>query len=275
MNNLIGALSTLTQPLSDLRGEDPRSEEARSEPHLAGSVVPRASLTGSERDEMYALLAAYFMGTNRAQFESDLSEKEGVVLLRDADSGRIQGFSTFMRIAACINEENIVAFFSGDTIIAREYWGDTLLSRLWSQTIFAQADLIRAESPTTRVYWFLICSGYRTWRFLPVFFREFYPNPNAPTPPHMQRILDTLGQQKFGDQFLRGSSIVRLRPATPLRAGVAEVTEQRLRDSHVAFFTRMNPGHADGDELACLTEISRSNLTRAGERMVGLRVRSS
>ena len=79
MNNLIGALSTLTQPLSDLRGEDPRSEEARSEPHLAGSVVPRASLTGSERDEMYALLAAYFMGTNRAQFESDLSEKEGEI----------------------------------------------------------------------------------------------------------------------------------------------------------------------------------------------------
>jgi hypothetical protein len=31
----------------------------------------------------------------------------------------------------------------------------------------------------------------------------------------------------------------------------------------------MNPGHANGDELACLTEISRSNLTPAGERMVG------
>lgn len=270
MNNLISALSTLTQPPSDLRSEEPRSEQ-----RLAGSVVPRGSLRAGERDEMYTLLAAYFMGTNRAQFESDLSEKEAVVLLRDADSGHIQGFSTFMRLAACINEEKIVAFFSGDTIIAREYWGDTLLSRLWSQTIFAQADLILAESPTTRVYWFLICSGYRTWRFLPVFFREFYPNPKAPTPPRMQQILDTLGRQKFGGQFLPASGIVRLRPATPLRAGVAEVTQQRLRDSHVAFFTRMNPGHADGDELACLTEISRTNLTRAGERMVGLQGRNS
>jgi len=275
MNNLTSALPTLTQPPSDLPGDDLPGEAPRSEQRLVGSVVPRQDLRAGERDEMYALLAAYFRGTNRSQFESDLSEKEAVVLLRDADSGRIQGFSTFMRIAAPIKDERIVAFFSGDTIVARQYWGDTLLSRLWSQTVFAQADLIRAQSPTTRVYWFLICSGYRTWRFLPVFFREFYPNPNAPTPPRMQRILDTLGQQKFGNQFLPGSGIVRLLPATPLRAGVAEVTEQRLRDSQVAFFTRMNPGHAAGDELACLTEISRSNLTRAGQRMVGGHVRSS
>jgi hypothetical protein len=36
----------------------------------------------------------------------------------------------------------------------------------------------------------------------------------------------------------------------------------------VSFFAEKNPGHVKGDELACITEISRSNLTRAGERMV-------
>jgi len=254
----------LTPPLSEAH-----------ERRLVGSVVERTTLTHNERDEMYRLLEAYFERTCRTQFEADLNEKESVILLRDAESGHIRGFSTSMRIAACIDGQEVVAFFSGDTIIAREYWGDTLLSRLWSQTVFEEADRIVATSPATRVYWFLICSGYRTWRFLPVFFREFYPNPDAPTPSHIQRILDTLGEQKFGDQFLRGSGIVRLRPATPLRAGVAEVTEQRLRDSQVAFFAKMNPGHIHGDELACLTEISRSNLTRAGERMVGGRVRST
>ena len=46
------------------------------------------------------------------------------------------------------------------------------------------------------------------------------------------------------------------------------MTAERLRDPQVAFFARMNPGHARGDELACLTELSRANLTRAGQRMV-------
>jgi len=194
--------------------------------------------------------------------------EDAVFLLRDADSGRIHGFSTLMRMTACVDGKEIVAFFSGDTIIDRDYWGETVLSRLWSQTVFAEAERIVAERPAATAYWFLICSGYKTWRFLPVFFREFYPNADGPTPPHLQRILDTLGARKFGDQYLPEAGIVRLRAVAPLRPGIATVTAERLRDPQVAFFARMNPGHVRGDELACLTELSRANLTRAGQRMV-------
>jgi len=241
--------------------------EGHGDTRLRGSVAPRAGLTAEERGRMYSLLEIYFEGTSRARFEADLAEKEAVVLLREAATGEIQGFSTFMRMSARINQQEVVVFFSGDTIVAREFWGETVLSRLWSRTVFAEAALIQARRPATCIYWYLICSGYRTWRFLPVFFREFYPNPKAATPPHAQCILDTFGEQKFGSQYREG--VVRFQQAMPLRAGIAEVTEHRLRDPHVEFFARMNPGHAGGDELACLTEISRSNLTRAGERMVG------
>jgi hypothetical protein len=225
--------------------------EGGRDPRLRGSVASRASLTAEERGRMYSLLEMYFQGTSRSRFETDLAEKEAVVLLREAGTGEIQGFSTLMRISACIDRQEVVAFFSGDTIVAREFWGETVLSRLWSRTVFAEAVLIQARCPATRVYWYLICSGYRTWRFLPVFFREFYPNPKAPTPPNVQCILDTFGKQKFGDQYQEG--IVRFHQATPLREGIAEVTDHRLRDPHVEFFARMNPGHADGHELTCLT----------------------
>jgi len=222
----------------------------------------------NDRREMYALLRTYFSGTTRARFEADLREKERVILLRDAANGRIQGFSTFMRIERGIDGKNVVAFFSGDTIVDREFWGETLLSRLWSQTIVTEADRIQAARPDTAVYWFLICSGYRTWRFLPVFFREFHPNPEAPTPPHVRRLIDALGAARFGDEYLADAGVVRFRHATPLRRGIADITDERLRDPRVAFFARMNPGHADGDELACLCPLSRANLTRAGLRMV-------
>lgn len=261
MSNSIVALPTSISP----------PFEAGCGRRLAGAVVARANLTAAECDEMYGLLVSYFVGTTRAQFESDLAEKEAAIVLRDAESRQIQGFSTLMRIAACVDGRDIVAFFSGDTIVAQQYWGESELSRLWSRTVFAEADRILAKRPETGVYWFLICSGYKTWRFLPVFFREFYPTAEAPTPPHVKNILDTLGGRKFGSQYDAQTGVVRLRSATPLRSGIADVTEQRLRDSRIAFFAKMNPGHLLGDELACLTEISRSNLTRAGERMVGTR----
>jgi hypothetical protein len=258
MNNSMTALPTWTSPPFN-----PACDR-----RLVGSVVPSAATTPGERDQMYSLLAAYFSGTRRGQFDADLGEKEAVIMLRDARSGQVQGFSTFMRMTAWIDGRDVVAFYSGDTIVAREYWGETMLSQLWSRTVLAAADGIVAERPSAGVYWFLICSGYKTWRFLPIFFREYYPNPSTPTPASVKRILDTLGQRKFGDQYLAASGIVRFRRATRLRRGIADVTEQRLRDPRVAFFSSMNPGHANGDELACLTEISRSNLTRAGERMV-------
>jgi hypothetical protein len=235
---------------------------------LAGSLVPRAQLTVADRDRMYELLSTYFDFTVRKRFEEDLEEKESVVVLRDSADGQIQGFSTIARMEIIVDSRNIVAFFSGDTIVARDYWGETILSRLWSQTVFAEGDLIRAERPSTEVFWFLICSGYKTYRFLPVFFREFYPCPTSATPPDIKRILDALGSAKFGPQYRADAGIVRFAHPTPLRAGVAEVTDRRMNDPMVAFFNAVNPGHARGDELACITAVSRTNVTRAGARML-------
>jgi hypothetical protein len=256
MNRSMGVRRTSTLPPS------------RRERRLTGDLVRGFALSLDDRRQMYALLRMYFSGTARAQFEADLREKESVILLRDAESSTVQGFSTLMRIEATIDGGDVVAFFSGDTIIDREYWGDTVLSRIWGQTVFVEADRIAAQRPGTRFYWFLICSGYKTWRFLPVFFREFYPNPEHPTPPHAQRILDTLGRAKFGDEYLQDAGVVRFRNPSPLRRGVADITGERLRDPHVAFFARMNPGHVDGDELACIAEVSRTNLSRAAARML-------
>jgi hypothetical protein len=257
MNSSINVRPTSTSPPCEIHGER----------RLTGSVVPCAQLTADERNQMYALLDAYFCRTDRARFEIDLLEKEAAILLRST-SGRIEGFTTFMRMTPRVDGRKLVVFFSGDTIVGREYWGETMLARSWGQTVFAEAVRIAGDRPDMRVYWFLICSGYKTWRFLPVFFREFYPNPDGPTPPYFQRLLDTLGTRKFGDQYQRGSGIVRFHHATPLRRGIAEVTRERLRDPQVAFFARMNPGHVNGDELACVAELSPSNLTRAGQRMV-------
>ncbi len=234
---------------------------------LAGQVKPRAELSGRERDEMYALLADYFANTTRGQFERDLAEKEWAILLRDVATGAVQGFSTLMRLNLTIDGEQAVVFFSGDTIIRREYWGETALPRLWGRHVFSLAEELRE----TRVYWFLICSGYKTYRFLPLFFREFYPSCARATPAPVKQALDQLGRFKFGDEYNAERGVIRFHQPAPLQSGVAEITPQRLKDPHVAFFVQANPGHAHGDELACLAELSRGNLTPAGARMVGSR----
>lgn len=241
-----------------------------SSERLNGAVVPRTCLTGSDRQQMYDLLATYFAGTTRERFEADLAEKDAIVLLREPASGLIRGYTTLMQFTSPL-DDHAVAFFSGDTIVAREHWGETLLLRLWVKSVLAEADLIADERPGARFYWFLICSGYKTWRFLPIFFRQYFPCPDVPTPGAVKRLLDAFARSKFDTQYDAEEGIVRLHAATPLRAGVADITGERLRDPMVAFFAEKNPGHHHGDELACLAELSPANLTRAAERLMGRR----
>jgi len=217
---------------------------------------------------MYVLMIKYFNGVQRENFDADLDEKSTILLLRNRLDGSIQGFSTLMRLDVRVDGQAVVGFFSGDTIVERRFWGESLLSRLWAKAVFAEADRIKALKPDLPVYWFLICSGYKTYRFLPVFFRSFYPNPYESTPATEQRVIDVLGNTKFPRGYDAARGIVRIAGASPLRPGIADITKERLRDPIVAFFAARNPDHLLGDELACLASVSRENLTRAGLRMV-------
>lgn len=231
--------------------------------HLDASIVPVADVDGPTRVAMRRLLAIHFENVTDAAFEADLAEKESVLVLRDA-AGAVRGFSTLLRLVVEIDGAPVVAYFSGDTLVDRGAWGTPALAQAWSRHVFARA---AADAPTP-AYWFLIASGYKTYRFLPTFFRTFHPTPTEPTPPDVQRLLDTLARARYGDRYADG--VVRLAHATPLRAGVADIDARRRADPFVAFFERANPGHADGDELACLTRIDPDNVTAAGRRMLGL-----
>ena len=54
-----------------------------------------------------------------------------------------------------------------------------------------------------------------------------------------------------------------------LRAGLADITPERMADRDVRYFQERNPGHARGDELCCLAPLTRANFTRAAYRVIG------
>ena len=98
---------------------------------LTGHIKATTEISPVERDQMVTLLRHYFTNITPNDFEHDLAEKEWAVLLCDTATGCIKGFSTLMRLETTVDSQPIVAFFSGDTIIHRNYWGETELPRLW------------------------------------------------------------------------------------------------------------------------------------------------
>jgi hypothetical protein len=229
-------------------------------------VAPRAELSSAQTDDMFALLAAHFDGVTRAQFERDLSEKSHVILITRDE--RLVGFSTLLAYETTFELAPVSVVYSGDTIVAPEAWGTTALPRAW----IAAVNQLRVSLPHGRYYWLLLTSGFRTYRFLPVFWREFFPCFERATPPESQRLLHHLAHERFGPLYDPASGLVRFVEPQRLRAELNCIPEGRAAaDPHVNFFVRGNPDSARGDELVCLTELCPENLTAAGRRMVNPR----
>jgi hypothetical protein len=229
---------------------------------VTGRLVPREALGEAEREAMLALLSAHFLGVSPERFAADLAEKNWVLLLEE--EGRLRGFST-LRIyeAAAPDGEPITVVYSGDTIMERGAWGTAALPKSWIAAVRALRELY----PRGRLWWLLLTSGFRTYRFLPVFWWEFWPRHDTSMPPEAQALRNHLAREKFGPLYDAEAGVVRFPEPQALREGLDEIPEGRQTDPHVAFFLESNPGWIRGDELVCLTELAEENLTPAGRRM--------
>ena len=224
-------------------------------------LVPRAELSPASKAEMFRLLTQHFDGVTPEQFARDLAEKN-LALLLERD-GALVGFSTLQAYTTTFEGELLNVIYSGDTIVTPGAWGTTALPRAWVTGV----DALRVKLPAARCFWLFLTSGFRTYRFLPVFWREFFPRFDALMPVITRRMLNQLAKERFGNQFDLEIGVVRFTNPQRLKDGLEQIPESRSRDPHISFFLSRNPGHANGDELVCLTELCPENLTAAGRRM--------
>lgn len=236
---------------------------------LAASTVPVRSLTPALRDEAFALFEESYAGTDRARFESDLEDKQRIILLRDRDTGRLRGFST-VRIDPVRTPRAGRVIFSGDTVIHRDYWGQKQLQRAFTR-ILLEAKL---RAPHRPLYWLLLSKGYRTYMLLANAFPRAVPRRDGPPDPALRAALDDLAAARFGASYDPSSGVVRFAGVRErVREGLAPITERHLANPHVRFFVERNPRWSEGDELACLAEVRLVDIARIAGRLGAARVR--
>jgi hypothetical protein len=231
---------------------------------LRSQIVPVAEVTPLERQTMFAIFARHYDCVSFEKFIADLEEKDCVLMLRNG-AASICGFSTQKILRITVRGLLIRAVFSGDTIVDRAYWGEQELGRCWCRYVWAAY----AEEPNVPLYWFLISKGYRTYLYLPLFFECFYPNCHSATPGFEQRVLDALASARFPKDYDSRRGVVAFAQSQgQLKPHLAEIPARRRRDLHVQFFLARNPGYFMGHELACLAEISPSNMKLFAGRML-------
>ena len=223
--------------------------------NLESQIVAVNELRPDDIAQMCRLMQAHYEGVTERQFAADLNAKQWAILLHD--QGHLYGFSTQVLFDHVYEGGVVKVLFSGDTVIEKSHWGSLALPVAWGRLMLS----LLATHPGTDLYWLLTSKGYKTYRFLPVFFREFQPCYNGNQRPLKRNCCKASPFIALEPAMIRSAGILRAEPGNQrLREGIAELDNRRLRDPHVAFFQQLNPGHAQGDELVCLARFHPDNL---------------
>ena len=212
---------------------------------------------------MYQIFEENYDFVDFDSFQKDLLQKNFVLLLKN-NQGIIQGFSTIALDPGSTGTEDFSILFSGDTIISPQYWGSQELVKGFGK-ILGQ---IYAGLKGKRLYWFLISKGHRTYLYLPLFFKNYYPSPDN-CDSILKRLVDHCSSSLFTNAWSPISGTIRFSSKLgQLKPQLAEATWKRSHNRHVQYFLQRNPSFHDGTELACMAEVSPDNILGRGKRFV-------
>ncbi len=146
---------------------------------MAARIIHRPDFDSALISKAFALYSRYYAPVDLAVFTADFLAKSWAVVLQDR-AGKLCGFSTVERFWHQTPDGPVQVLFSGDTVIDQAHWGEQVLPFAWVE----QAGRIKDAAP---LYWLLITKGHRTYRYLPAFTHQYFPNAAAPFPPQCNR----------------------------------------------------------------------------------------
>lgn len=232
---------------------------------LKAEIVPRKSLSVSQQEAMFHIFQRHYEHISWEQYERDLHGKDYVILLLERQNEKIQGFSTQQIFSIPLSGKTYRILFSGDTVIDQKFWGEQELVRSWC--FFAGQ--ILAQEPSVPLYWYLLSKGYRTYLYLPLFFRTFYPKIQTPIPSEIQSIRDQVSFIKYPKAYCAKRGILSFEYSQGnLTPELAQIPEEKKKHPHIAFFLEKNPDYALGTELVCIAEISIENMRSFAQKYV-------
>ena len=222
---------------------------------LKSELLSITALSQMDRDRMFQLMVEHYDNIKYCSFRNDLMEKDSVLILKD-EEGILQGFTTIKIFEYPVNDVPVRLAFSGDTIIDKDHWGSLELHRSWIRAVYSLVGGDKGEA-----YWLLISKGYKTYRFLPVYFHSFYPCYDKETPEFEKKIIDTFCKYRHHEYYKADKGVICFNGEKDfLKKGIADISEKHMKDPHIKFFVTRNPGYLMGDELVCLTKLNSVNM---------------
>ena len=232
---------------------------AKKLPPINMRYVKRENVSVDDCIGMYKLFSVYYQNTPFETFMADLSKKTGVHIAKRVTDGKVVGFSTAVSFLTEVDGKQVRMLFSGDTVMAKEYWGNPAFPQSFFRWVLAE----RLKHPFIELNWFLISMGYRTYLILANNFYDYYPNIDGENA-HLKKVAFAAADTLFPGKLNRENGLVEFGDeACALSDFVTPINDKERQVPKIAFFEKCNPDWMNGSEMACAGSLSWSTFGRA------------
>ncbi|MGH8639919.1 MAG: hypothetical protein ACREUZ_22570, partial [Burkholderiales bacterium] len=197
-------------------------------------------------------------------------ERQRVALFRSGGDGSLAGMASLDVYPVSFEGRRLAAIFTSHVVLHEQHRGHNLIQRLGLR-VFLQT---RLRHPFRRIFWFFDTFSYKSYLLMARNFRHFWPRRGRETPRWELRLMDQLANEIYGKDWQSARGIVRRSGRKRLRPGTAPVDGAPATDADFEFYTRCNPGHAEGDMLVCLCPLTLSNWLNIATRALARTRRS-
>jgi hypothetical protein len=218
------------------------------------AFVAVCSLDSVVKASMAALYLGSYDASTEELFLHDLTSKHEVLLVHAGDE--LVGFTTLRYFERDWRGRRIRVVYSGDTVVSRKHWGQQALAFAW----IGRMGELKRERPSMALYWLLLVKGHRTFRYLPVFGKSFYPHWSADRS-DLKPLADALAGEMYPNDYNQVTGVIEFRESRgQLKTDIALPCAQELDKQGVRFFLERNPGFQRGHELVCLCELEEAHM---------------
>jgi len=226
-------------------------------------VRPVEAVTADTWEEIWQLTRRFY-DTERLFVETRLRAHQKLALFRSAADRSLIGMAAIESEPLEFEGERLLMIFTSHTIVDERFRGQNLLQRAGLHTYLRGC----LRHPLRRKFWIFDTFSYKSYLLLPRNLREFWPRHDWSTPRWESALMQHYGRSKYGDAW-QADGVVRRSPQKRLLPHTAPFGTHLLANPDLAFYERVNPGHADGDMLLCLCPLSVTNWWSIVSRAVG------
>ena len=209
-------------------------------------IVAPGSLTSAQVQRMCELYVPHHNISTEDCTRRIQSGFDQIILYISPTKGEIVGFNGIRKRIHKVQGflKPVLAVYLGQLIIDNNYRGQHPLHAAMLKLMVREKFLRPWLKP---VVW-ADSITYKPYLLVARCTKEFYPGPDAPTPPAFQNLIQHLGETYYPETFDPATGRV-IKPANLIKEHVAPIKANHLRKPYVRYYAEANPGYIKGDGL--------------------------